>query len=81
VAGVGDGSATVAGVGDGSAAAAGVSGCSSGGLGVTCSCLSFVVDGVEAAGVGAPEMARAGMAAQFGSLLPYMLMRDSLRAS
>jgi hypothetical protein len=45
-----DGSANVADVGDGSAAAVGVSGCSSGGLGVTCSSLCSVEDGVEAAG-------------------------------
>ena len=71
-----------------------MSGCSSGGLGVTCSCLSSVEDGVGVSGIGmgcegftcgclspvedgveaaggrAPVMARAGMAVQYGSLLP-----------
>jgi hypothetical protein len=37
---------------------------------VTCGCLSSVDDCVEATGSRAPEMAGAGMAIQYGSLLP-----------
>jgi hypothetical protein len=37
---------------------------------VNCGCLSSVEDGVEATGGRAPVMTRAGMAVQFGSLLP-----------
>ena len=48
---------------------------------LTCGCLSSLEDGVEAAGGRAPEMASAGMAVQYGSLLPKMLMMDALNSS
>jgi hypothetical protein len=50
--------------------ATGVSGAEMGCEDFTCGCLSSVQDGAEAAGVSGTGMARAGMAVQYGSLLP-----------